>query len=66
MTIENVKARITELQAGKSQVIDRIEGLETELAQLKQNKSAFNGALEDCQYWLSVFENEENKIKKGE
>ena len=46
MTKEQVEARLAILQEQRQKLLDSFE-------QLKANISAYNGAIEDCQYWLS-------------
>jgi len=40
----------------KTQVQDRIKQLETEREQVKATLLAYEGAIQDCNYWLSKME----------
>lgn len=40
----------------KDQILDRIKILETEREQAKAMLSAYDGALQDCKYWLEQLE----------
>lgn len=40
----------------KTKIEERINTLETEREQLRQTLVAYEGALQDCKYWLSQIE----------
>ena len=43
----------------KDKLLERIKQLETEREQVKATLLAYEGALQDCQYWLSTLEQKE-------
>ncbi len=45
----------------KEQLINRIQTLETERENLKGTVMVYDGAIQDCQYWLSQLAKEERK-----
>jgi hypothetical protein len=53
MTIENIRTRKSELSGRRSALRDQIMQGEAQLEQMRQNVCAFNGAIEECDFWLS-------------
>jgi chaperonin cofactor prefoldin len=51
MTAEEIQARLATLRAEQEKVKET-------LAQLQANVSAYQGAIEDCEYWLAQLKNE--------
>jgi len=47
----------------KTKIQDRIKLLETERDQVKASLVAYEGAIQDCQYWLKQLE--EPEVKNG-
>jgi len=41
-------------------LLERLAKLKAEREQLVANLNAYNGAIQDCEYWLSVLEGGEN------
>jgi uncharacterized protein YoxC len=48
-----VEKRRQALLAQRAELLAKIKRLQEEVQQLVANVSAFNGAIEDCEYWLS-------------
>jgi len=44
----------------REMVLERLAKLKAEREQLIANLNAYNGAIQDCEYWLSVLEDGEN------
>ena len=47
----------------KEQIQDRIKQLETEREQLKTTLIAYEGALQDCKFWLEQMDKKETDVK---
>jgi len=44
----------------REKILERLAKLKAEREQLIANLNAYNGAIQDCEYWLSVLEDGEN------
>lgn len=58
MNREAVEARKAQLKAEQDQLQATIEKTQAALAQLNANLSAYEGAIQDCDFWLSQFDAE--------
>ncbi len=45
----------------RQQVEERLESLQEQRSELMRNLAAYNGAIQDCEYWLTVLDKEEVK-----
>ena len=54
MTREALLARIAKLKADRESTRAQAENLENQAAQLRRNGFAFNGAIEDNEFWLDL------------
>jgi len=52
MTAEEVRIRKERLEGQRRTLRDQIMQVEAQLEQMRQNVCAFNGAIEECEYWL--------------
>ena len=49
----------------KELVQQRLQQLKTEREQMVANIHAYDGGIQDCEYWLSVLDNKNKEAKDG-